>query len=318
MVAATLLALSPVLLYYSRFARNDLPFALFTTLLVASVWRYREQGGEGARGAAGRIRGGGWLLLAAAALALSFTTKETAYLTAAMMLLYLDASVAWGLVPERLRGGRRLLCWAALLPAAWVLVALWPLAGALRRRWGLGPWSPDCDLLVVVGTLTATQVGAFALIPAEAWWGELSGDRARTFSGAVLLLLVGGSAAVGLLWSRWWLLPALLFFAIYVPLYTTFGTNPPGPPLPASGARSTTGSRSRRCSAGTSRASTTPSWCPSTSRSRSGRRSRAAPGSSRAGTASRGCSAGGSPGCSSRSPSPARRCRGSPSTSRSR
>ena len=80
-VAAALLALSPVLLYYSRFARNDLPFALFTTLFAAAVWRYREQRGhgDGETPADGerRIRGGGWLLLAAAALALSFTTKET-------------------------------------------------------------------------------------------------------------------------------------------------------------------------------------------------------------------------------------------------
>ncbi len=232
-VAAALLALSPVLLYYSRFARNDLPFALFTTLFAAAVWRYREQRGhgDGETPADGerRIRGGGWLLLAAAALALSFTTKETAYLTAAMLLLYLDAAVSWRLVPERLEGGRRLLCWAALLPAAWALVALWPLAGALRRRWGLGSWSSDCDLLVVVGTLTATQIAAFAQLPLEAAVGELTEGRERVVSVVAITVLVGGAAAVGLLWNRrWWLAAAAVFAAIYVPLYTTLGTNPGG------------------------------------------------------------------------------------------
>ena len=230
-VAAVLLALSPALLYYSRFARNDVPFALFTTLLVAAVWRYREQGGEAGedvRGGQRELRGRGWLLLAAAALALSFTTKETAYLTAAMLLLYLDAAIAWRLVPAGLSGQRRLLAWAALLPGAWALVALWPLTGALRRRWRLGSWSANCDLLVVVGTLTATQLGAFALIPVEAAWGELSAADERALSVAVILLLAGGAAEVGLRWSRWWLAPAAVFLAIYVPLYTTFGTNPAG------------------------------------------------------------------------------------------
>ncbi len=233
-VAAIMIALSPSLLYYSRFARNDLLFALFTVLLVAAVWRYREQaaeeGEEGERtpGGAGGVRGARWLLLASAALALSFTTKETAYLTAAMLLLYLDASVAWRLVPERLAGARRLACWAALLPVAWALVALWPLAGGLRRRWGLGPWSADGDLLVVVGTLTATQLGAFALLPAGVLAGDLSAGDERALSVAVILLLALGAAEVGLRWSRWWLAPALLFAAIYVPLYTTLGTNPAG------------------------------------------------------------------------------------------
>ena len=233
-VAAAMIALSPSLLYYSRFARNDLLFALFTVLLVAAVWRYREEAdeeGEGERAppGAGGVRGGRWLLLASAALALSFTTKETAYLTAAMVLLYLDRLGGVAARPRApRRGGGASPAGRLLLPAAWALVALWPLAGGLRRRWGLGPWSADGDLLVVIGTLTATQIGAFALLPAGALAGELSAADERALSVAVILLLALGAAEVGLRWSRWWLAPALLFAAIYVPLYTTFGTNPAG------------------------------------------------------------------------------------------
>ena len=77
--AATLLALSPVLLYFSRFSRNDVIAVLWTVLIVAAVWRYRADG---------RSR---WLVLAAAALALGFATKETAYIALASVLLYLNA-----------------------------------------------------------------------------------------------------------------------------------------------------------------------------------------------------------------------------------
>jgi uncharacterized protein (TIGR03663 family) len=55
-----LLALSPSILYYSRFAREDIYAALWTALLFIAVWRYREDG---------RDR---WLALAAGALGLAF------------------------------------------------------------------------------------------------------------------------------------------------------------------------------------------------------------------------------------------------------
>lgn len=229
--AAALLALSPALLYFSRFARNDVPIALFTLLLVIAVWRYR-QGGPAEGTASEAATGHGdrrWLLLAAGALALAFTSKESAYLTAAMLLLYLDGAVAWSLVPSRLAGGRRVLAWAALLPVAWALVALWPLVASLRRRLELGGWSRDADLLVLLGTLTATQIAALAQLPVEALTGELSEQRERALSVVAIAALFGGAAAVGVLWSwRTWLAGAAVFAAIYLPLFSSLGSNPEG------------------------------------------------------------------------------------------
>ena len=43
-LAALFLALSPSLLYYSRFAREDIHIALWTVLTFAAVWRYRDDG----------------------------------------------------------------------------------------------------------------------------------------------------------------------------------------------------------------------------------------------------------------------------------
>jgi uncharacterized protein (TIGR03663 family) len=229
--AAALLALSPALLYFSRFARNDVPIALFTLLLVIAVWRYR-QGGPAMGTASEAATGRGdrrWLLLAAGALALAFTSKESAYLTAAMLLLYLDGAVAWSLVPSKLVGMRRALAWAALLPVAWALVALWPLAASLRRRLKLGGWSRGADLLVLLGTLTATQIAALAQLPVEALTGELSEQRERALSVVAIAGLFGGAAAVGVLWSwRTWLAGAAVFAAIYLPLFSSLGSNPEG------------------------------------------------------------------------------------------
>ena len=92
LTASLLLVVSPSLLYYSRFARNDLFIAVWTVLLIVSVWRYRDDG---------RLR---WLLVASAALALSFATKETTYLTAALLLTYVSVTLSFALV-EQLKVG---------------------------------------------------------------------------------------------------------------------------------------------------------------------------------------------------------------------
>lgn len=82
LAAGLLLAVSPTLLYFSRFARDDIYIAFFTLSLVICAWRYLAQGGRR------------YLYLIAGLLALSFATKEAAYIIAAMFLVYLDLLVA--------------------------------------------------------------------------------------------------------------------------------------------------------------------------------------------------------------------------------
>jgi uncharacterized protein (TIGR03663 family) len=78
LVASLLLAVSPTLLYFSRFAREDIYFAFFTLATFICVWRYLHQ--------PRRL----YLYLIAGLLALSFATKETAYIVVAMLMVYLD------------------------------------------------------------------------------------------------------------------------------------------------------------------------------------------------------------------------------------
>ena len=73
LAAAAMLALSPSMLYFSRFARNDIFVAVWTLALVICLWRYMAE------------RRHRYLYLGAAFLSLSFCTKETAYLAVAVI-----------------------------------------------------------------------------------------------------------------------------------------------------------------------------------------------------------------------------------------
>ena len=74
--AAALLTFSPAMLYYSRFARNDILMAVWTFGLVICMWRYFDEG---------RNR---YLYISAALLAFMFATKESAYMVVGMMGLW--------------------------------------------------------------------------------------------------------------------------------------------------------------------------------------------------------------------------------------
>ncbi len=206
MTAALLLTISPSLLYFSRFARNDLLMAVWAVLMVAAVWRYREHGGQR------------WLLLLAGALGLSFATKETSYITVAMLLLYLNVALTV-LIVSRGGGGRlkRVVCTIAVFPYAWLVAATW-WSGNWHR---LGPRPREADLLIVLGTLTLPFLAALVRVPLEAIDGPLGSDREFTVALLTVLALFAGSAAVGLTWNwRWWAPLMALVLVVTVPLYT--------------------------------------------------------------------------------------------------
>ena len=79
LILCGLLAFSPAFLYYSRFTREDIYFALWTMLFFVGFIRWLD-----ARGGRGAQR---WLLVAAAGFALSWATKEsTAFVTTPIVL----------------------------------------------------------------------------------------------------------------------------------------------------------------------------------------------------------------------------------------
>ncbi len=84
-LACFLLAVSPSMVYFSRFAREDIYMACFTLLLVVGTARYL------------RTRKLRWILVAAAGFALSYATKEATFLTIAVFGSFFGALVAWEL-----------------------------------------------------------------------------------------------------------------------------------------------------------------------------------------------------------------------------
>ncbi|MBU17020.1 MAG: hypothetical protein CL725_04880, partial [Chloroflexi bacterium] len=77
LLAAVMLALSPTILYFSRFGRNDIIMAFFASALLMLMWRYIHEGHRR------------YLYLASAVLALMFATKETTYLVVGIFGLVL-------------------------------------------------------------------------------------------------------------------------------------------------------------------------------------------------------------------------------------
>lgn len=84
-LACFLLAVSPSMVYFSRFAREDIYMACWTLLLVVAVARYLS------------TRKASWLIWAAAAFALSYATKEATFLSIAVFGSFMGGLIAWEL-----------------------------------------------------------------------------------------------------------------------------------------------------------------------------------------------------------------------------
>src|SRR6516225_4405042 len=84
-LASLLLAVSPSMVYFSRFAREDIYMAFFTLLMVVGVARYVH------------TRKMRWLVIAAAGFSFSYATKEATFLTVLVFGSFLGALIAWEL-----------------------------------------------------------------------------------------------------------------------------------------------------------------------------------------------------------------------------
>src|SRR5215468_5832085 len=105
-VAAFLMALSPGLVYFSRDFIHEMSFGCFSLGIVVGAWRYAKS------------KNFSWLALTATSAGLLFATKETAIITAAVMIIA-------ALCAEGLEIRRRLAALRDILPATF--------AGEFRR-----------------------------------------------------------------------------------------------------------------------------------------------------------------------------------------
>ncbi len=251
---AVLLALSPTLLYFSRFGRNEILMAFWALALLILIWRYLNEG---------KSR---YLYLASAVLALAFATKETAYilvliLGAFLFILSLTEIVPW--VMGRLRlsdltGPAVLLVLLVTLTLPqWSALVSIPLnsAGVQLVNEGVGevglpvwgppflsfpiinlPWTLDAVFLIAIPLGVAVAVrstgrGARWILPASGLLAILyssfaftSGVIARDYfiSFGVLAATLIVSVIIGVMW-RWrvWLICAGIFYIVWAAFYTS-------------------------------------------------------------------------------------------------
>ena len=160
-VAAVMLSLSPVLLYFSRFGRNDIIMMFWAVALFTLMWRYLH-GGR-------RVH----LYAGSAVLALMFATKETAYLLVAIFGL----TVFLASLPEILPWLQR----RAALPREGTPVAVFlllftltlpqwsALIGLFQGILGLTLANPDA----LTGNNVASIDGSAGMTGAPAWQGSI-------------------------------------------------------------------------------------------------------------------------------------------------
>jgi len=241
LVTAGLILISPFMLYYSRYVRNEAFIVVEALLMFWAMFRYFE------------TRQTRWLYLMALALSFHFMSKETAFLYAAQAMLFLGAHLVWRLFNERWGSEPRralfMLGVAALVigtsvamvayfreraagtgaateslqpldpgaeiaPAAGLspLVALSGVlalvggilvAAVVAREFGARLRSdfPSLDMLLIIGTLTLPQLAA---IPANILgWDPLAfqDPGSRLRTGIVISLLVLISLGIGWAWD---------------------------------------------------------------------------------------------------------------------
>ena len=267
LLGGLMFTISPYLLFYGRYTRNEGFIELFGVLILWGMLHYLEKGKTST------------LYLLAAVTALNFCTKETAFIYAAQFLLFVGfvflegvLRLPWPDAKARMRFTSLIIMAFALLGIALGL-AVWnaeaspsaaaasPAVGAaqaaatvlpqfygevaavllaaalgltaivlLVRSLGLKAVRSlrSFDLIVLIGTLILPQLAAFPV--KMVGWDPLDYQTTGMIrTGLFLGLFFVVSAAAGIWWRpRTWLISAAVFYTIFVVLYTTFFTNGQG------------------------------------------------------------------------------------------
>ena len=224
--AAAMLTFSPAMLYYSRFARNDILMAVWTFGLVICMWKYFDEG---------RHR---YLYIGAALLALMFATKESAYLVVGMMGLW---CFLMAMQPRLSRIWANMDVQGVSPPVALgrLVDSVWnSFLGVLNESKRGGPASFMVFLIVVTLPMWSAFAALFQDTPLLSWMnltlaaGEGSpriGDPVgggNVIAFVIVIGMIALSAYFGSRWNLWlWLGCANIFYIIWILLYTTFLTN---------------------------------------------------------------------------------------------
>lgn len=190
LTAAALMTVSPYMLYYGRYVRNEALVVAIGILTFYAVFRYFED------------RQARWLYLLTASLALHFTAKETAFIYTAQLMLFLGLLLSWRFLQARwdrpsmriafllglilvlvavVVGGAGIYADSQLLPAegAETVEPADPTGGGLTLQVGFHPAVTVSLIMMLVGGLLAAGAAVWSF-----------GTRLRTEFPAFDVLLV--------------------------------------------------------------------------------------------------------------------------------
>lgn len=253
-LAALFFLISPFMLFYGRYTRNEGFIELFGVVMLYAVLRYMEKGDKLS------------LFLLTGSIVFHFTTKETSFIYVAQLLIFLMILFITEIYRAEQQGSGRFNRFIFLIFLAMLLVFAaiglgyvtakaapaegqaavggpWQLAtgGLVLGALGAGAaaflglvkdlgWNKlrqlrSFSLLLLTSTLVLPQLAAFPI--KLVGWDPLdysSSGLLRTSIFLILFLVI--SATAGLLWNwRAWLQHAFLFYGVYIFLYTTMFTN---------------------------------------------------------------------------------------------
>lgn len=196
LVASLFLALSPTMLFVSRFIRHDVYDLVWTFILVICVWRYMGE------------RRARYLYIGAAVLALGFATMETIFFTVAILgsfLLFVS-------LKEVVSGIRRGFNFSRFSPRAEFLLLLGTLA-LPQLAAGLSVFQRFLGVTLVNKNQALGGLG------------EPLGRGVTVAVGLVCLFIVI-SVFIGWRWNwRRWLVSAGIFYFLFTFFFTTFFYN---------------------------------------------------------------------------------------------
>jgi uncharacterized protein (TIGR03663 family) len=246
-LAALMYTISPALLYYSRYIRDEVMLSALLVLLVIAMFRYLE------------TRSQKWLVGVALALAFALLTMEASFIYGALFGIFLVLVLAVQLwkarwPEEERRSLFRLACGVALPAlalgllfliskqrvAGMLLLGIGGVALVVAAAWAALSWRlklhqfPVLDLIFLLGTLVLPFTAAIVL--------KLVGWQISQFSNPgqitlalvwqgvlVLVILFVISVLLGWFWlGNRWLVAAGLFWAVELLFFTTFFTNGQG------------------------------------------------------------------------------------------
>jgi len=260
LAAALLMTISPYMLYYGRYVRNEAFVALWGVVMLWAMLHYLERGQSRS------------LYILAAVTSLHFATKETAFIYQAQAMIFAGLLFLWRLWPRDWQSPtNRRNFWVALplslvslgagaflatrgekaadaaadagavaasslasmSPVALVLFALGAVAllAALYflvrgYTWKRLRQERAFGLLVILGTLVLPMLAPFPVKLAGLNPIDYSSSQTITVTAVVVVLLSLLAVGVGLAWRpRVWLISAGIFYGIFLIFYTTVFTN---------------------------------------------------------------------------------------------